>query len=384
MKYGFLRKVINSPFPTTQCGHITQTNELFVYHDDLEARLLYLADGSQTIIHLSADVLSIDRQMRMLLQENARKFFDDDKLVLITSATHTHVANNIRDDRYKKYFIELISSSFASIIIKETSNIKCEYSIIKFDEIGRSRISGYESNNEYLSLIRLLIENKTWLNIIIHNCHPTILHASVPYFSSEFCGYVMDQLRLEYPGEEFTYLSGASGDISSRFTRPDQTYAAVEFLGNKMIAKIKKMKEDQSYLKDLKLVYHEEDIEYEHDLGPVDVSHIRSSLTPRELETIEYGKIMRANLEKDPDKLVKKACAASWDMGCIKLIFYPNEMFSCWLDEIDLKDKMLISYSNGFGPYIIPKDFPFITYESFNDTLTSKTKDKILELIKNI
>ncbi len=384
MKYGFLRKIINSPFPTTQCGHITQTNELFVYHDDLEARLLYLSDGKTTIIHLSADVLSIDRNTRIKLQDQARSFFHDAKLVLITSATHTHVANNIRDERYIKYFIELIANAFKDIVIHETKSIKTEYQIVKFNEVGKSRISNYETNNEYLSLIKLMIEGKTWLNIIIHNCHPTILHANVPYFSSEFPGYVMQQLRLEYPDEEFTYMSGASGDISSRFTRPNQTYAAVEFLGNKMIAKIKQLKANQSYDKDLKLDYHEEEIKYEHDLAPIDISKIRGSLTARELETIEFGKIMRENYVKDPSKLVYEATAAQWDIGGIKLIFYPNEMFSKWLDEIDLKEKILVSYSNGYGSYIIPQDFPYITYESFIDTLTSKTKDKVLSVIKQL
>lgn len=384
MRYGFLRTIINSPFPTTQCGHITQTNELFVYHDDLEARLLYLSDGDDTIIHLSADVLSIDRDTRNKLQDQARAFFQDDKLVLITSATHTHVGNNIRDERYIKYFIELITNAFKDIIIHETDMIKTEYQVIKFKEVGKSRISNYESNNEYLSLIRFMIEDKTWLNIIIHNCHPTILQANVPYFSSEFPGYVMQQLRLEYPNEEFTYMSGASGDISSRFTRPDQTYAAVEFLGNKMIAKIKELKANHSYLKELKLTYREAEIKYEHDFTPVDVAKIRGNLTTRELETIEYGKIMRANLEKDPSKLIKQATIACWDLGCIKLVFYPNEMFSQWLDEMNMQEKLLVSYSNGFGPYIIPKDFAYITYESFNDTLTLETKDKILSAIKNI
>ncbi|MCI5773081.1 MAG: hypothetical protein MR210_00800 [Erysipelotrichaceae bacterium] len=384
MKYGFLRKIINSPFPTTQCGHITQTNELFVYHDDLEARLLYLSDDNGTIIHLSADLLSIDRDTRIKLQNQARIFFQDEKLVLITSATHTHIGNNVRDERYIGYFIDLISNAFKDIIIHETKSIKTEYQIIKFNEVGKSRISNYESNNEYLSLIKLMVEDRVWLNIIIHNCHPTILHANVPYFSSEFPGYVMQQLRLEYPDEEFTYMSGASGDISSRFTRPNQTYAAVEFLGNKMIAKIKQLKANQSYTKNLELTYHEEEIKYKHDFTPVDISKIRGNLTARELETIEYGKIMRENLEKDPSKLVKEATIGCWNLGCIKLVFYPNEMFSQWLDEVDLKEKLLISYSNGFGPYIIPKDFAYITYESFNDTLTLDTKDKVLSAIKNI
>ena len=47
---------------------------------------------------------------------------------------------------------------------------------------------------------------------------------------------------------------------------------------------------------------------------------------------------------------------------------------------LDLDKKMLVSYSNGYGPYILPIDFPFITYEMFLDTLTNTCKEKIKEM----
>ena len=39
MKYAFRKIVIDSPFPTTQCGHSCQTQKIFEYHDHLHARI---------------------------------------------------------------------------------------------------------------------------------------------------------------------------------------------------------------------------------------------------------------------------------------------------------------------------------------------------------
>ena len=54
------------------------------------------------------------------------------------------------------------------------------------------------------------------------------------------------------------------------------------------------------------------------------------------------------------------------------------------MDNLDLDKALLVSYSNGYGSYILPIDFPFITYEMFTDTLSRKTKEKIAETIRSI
>ena len=54
------------------------------------------------------------------------------------------------------------------------------------------------------------------------------------------------------------------------------------------------------------------------------------------------------------------------------------------MNYLDLDKEMLVSYSNGYGPYILPLDFEFITYEMFTDTLTRATKEKIIETLKTI
>ena len=75
-------------------------------------------------------------------------------------------------------------------------------------------------------------------------------------------------------------------------------------------------------------------------------------------------------------KLKKEVVLGTWYLGCLQIIFYPNEIFSAYMDGLDLDKKMLVSYSNGYGPYILPI--------MFLDTLTNTTKERIIEAIQTI
>ena len=85
---------------------------------------------------------------------------------------------------------------------------------------------------------------------------------------------------------------------------------------------------------------------------------------------------MRRQMEESQD-VIHDALWASLEIGEFRIIFCPNEIFSDYLNCLNLENSMLVSYSNGYGPYILPVDFPYLTYETFTDTLTRETKEKI-------
>ena len=81
---------------------------------------------------------------------------------------------------------------------------------------------------------------------------------------------------------------------------------------------------------------------------------------------------------------IDEAIISRLDTGAASIIFFPNEIFSHYINYIDTEKQMLVSYSNGYGPYVLPIDFEYITYEMFTDTLTKKSKEKIIETIQTI
>ena len=388
MLYSFTKINIQSPFPTTACGHSCQTVLLSEFHDPLYARVFSFRDQNNWIIHYSFDLLAFDLEHRNILQEKLREYYQDDTIRVITSATHTHYANSVRDKKYVGYLMDLLCKETVKMEYKEVHDVTTTYQRLHTTAVGKSRISGYETDNENLCLIRFYEKENNFFSIIYYNCHPTILKAETPYFSAEYPGYVLHRLEETYPDTDFTFLQGAAGDISSRFVRDGQDYEALSRLGDALCKDIFSLMEEKPEQKPLKLEYKEVPIHYDHEFTPIDLSRIRSDLSEREMETIRIGQAERAKLEKKAseifDTLITQAVIAALDLGSIRLVFFPNEIFSHYIDYIDPDQKMLVSYSNGYGPYVLPIDFEYITYEMFTDTLTRASKEKIIETIQTI
>lgn len=382
MKLGYQHFNINAPFPTKQCGHLSQTTMINQYADDLQARCLYLEDEDKIILHISLDLLAIDLNFRNLLQSALQPYYQK-PLHLILSTTHTHYANDVLNKDYQQYLASLLIEQLKNFKFQIIHNPQVSFQTIAYDEIGKSRISGFHDDQVYLTLMSIYDEDKRLATFIIHNVHPTVLSADVPFFSSEFPGYTLKKLVELYPNEAFTWGTGASGDISTRFTRDGQDYESMVKLAEKLVNKISELLQKDCEKIPLEMIYHEEMFEYEHDFHEIDLSSIRDDLSPREQLSIEYGKILRDKLKESKD-VIPEILIASLRLGAYRLVFYPNEIFSEYLNNLDLTKEMLVSYSNGYGPYILPIDFPYLTYESFCDTLSNECKQRISQKIAEI
>lgn len=387
MKYSFIKVNIESPFPTTQCGHSSQTELIYEHKDHQYARIVSFKDDQHWVYHISFDLLCFTLESRNEIQDRLRKHFNNDSIVVITSATHTHYANSARNKDYVNYVINLLSNEMIKMDYVEKGLITSSFDKVHSIACGKSRISGHESNLEFLCLLRFYASNENFLTIVINNCHPTTLQANVPYFSSEYPGYVLRKLEEIYPNENFSFIMGASGDISSRFVRTGQDYEAMSIIGENLLKEIIPLKEKESIQKELTLDYEEVDLPYSHEFSPIDTSSI-SGLSERELETIKIGQQMREKMKTTPSlifgKLPDSVKVGALSLGSIKIIFYPNEIFSEYLNYLDLDTTYLVSYSNGYGPYILPIGFKHVTYEMFIDTLTDETKQRLIKTIQTL
>ncbi len=387
MKYAFKKIDIAAPFPTRQCGHSSQTEKLFTYHDPLYARVTAFQEDDCWIIHLSLDLLAFDLGSRNELQEHFRNHYRCDKLHVITSTTHTHYANDVRDPQYVEYLLDLLKKEVVTMEYREIGNVTVSFQKIPTQAVGRSRISGYETGREYLGLVRFYQEEKNFLNLLYCNCHPTILQANVPYFSAEYPGYVLKKLEDTCPEASFSFVQGAAGDISSRFVRSGQDYEALKELGDRLYEQVTALMNEETEKEPLRLDYQEYPFTYEHEFTPIDLSNIRADLSDREKETIAIGQKVRAEMENKGNVLFglpsQEVIISTLDLGPVKLLFFPNEIFTEYMNYLDEKT-LLVSYSNGYGPYVLPPDFAYVTYEMFTDTLTKQTKERLIDLFRSI
>ena len=380
MKVAYSTICINPNFPVKQAGFIQQVNPIYSFNDDLHARIIAFDDGEKVAYHISLDILGVYTEAQTFLKDHLQS--KSDKPVSVTlSATHTHFAGDARDIRYQGELVEKLTHAVDNLKFEEDTDLEISYQCVPFEGVGTSRISNHKAN-VLLQLLMIYSNKKPIMGIIVHNCHPTILSGDTPYFSSEYPGYVISELRRLYRDVYFTFMQGAAGDVSTRFTRPSQEYDAVVALGNNLVNKVSElMKEEVELVPFNKINYAFEVLPLQHEFNPIDISNLSDSLTDREIETIHTGAKVRENLSKKLHTLDKQVMISKLELGPYRLVFCPNEAFSSYIDCIDTKYGALVGYSNGYSPYMTGINDDFITYEKFTDTLTVETKQKYMDIL---
>ena len=76
MRFAAARTKINAPFAVKQAGHITQKEKLWVFKDDLYARLLFLEDDNVTWLHVSADNLGLELCVQQTIEAQLCDYFN--------------------------------------------------------------------------------------------------------------------------------------------------------------------------------------------------------------------------------------------------------------------------------------------------------------------
>lgn len=377
MKTAFTRININAPFPCHQAGFIQQTYDVNDYNDDLYARIAYFDDGNHKVVHISCDNLGLP----ISVQNELNNYFKEIDITI--SCTHTHFACSPHNNEYTEYLKNKLIDAIDNLEIKER-NLTLSYQCVPFTEVGKSRISNHEAN-VLLQLLTFRENDNPVFVFIAHNCHPTIMNGDTPFFSKEYPGYALEKLIEKFPDTFFTFSQGADGDISTRFTRQAQNYKEVQRLGTLLADKVSSMlQEEIERIPFNSVSYDKKIINLEHTFEDIDMSNVSSDLTPRELETIKIGAVVRKNLAKKLDTLPKEATISRIKFGNYKVIFCPNELFSYYIQAINTDDSILICYSNGYAPYVTGIGDDFITYESFTDTLTLETKKRLFDELHNL
>lgn len=382
MRFAAGQTLINSPFPVKQAGHITQVDKMWDFRDDLYARLLYLEDPDCAWLHISADNLGFDISVQQGIEYEMSIYWG--KRVHVTlSCTHSHHCCDPEDRAYVQYFKDTVLAAAKNLKIAEMGELTVSYQTTPFDQLGRSRISHHVSESVQMDLIRIWKGKDELAQIVVHNVHPTTLYANQPYFSAEYPGYLMRRLKGDEPDVFHTFMQGAAGDNSTRFTRTAQDYEAMEILAERLYQKVVGMKAEEASKVPMKLVFRQETIPLEHTFEPIDMAKMPDNLSEREKLTISYGQICRQRLLDNPEKIKREVLLSCVDLGGARVIFVPNEMFSWWRTQVDDSFCTLVCYSNGEAPYMTGPGQYLLTYETFTDTVTDKIKYKIKDVLNS-
>ncbi len=374
MKIAYSKICINPSFPIKQAGFIQQVNPIYNFHDDLHARILAFDDGEKIAYHVSMDILGCPYEIQDSLKQELERRIKR-PLSLTMSATHTHFSGNQKDVRFQGEVMAKLLHAIEYLKFEE-DEYSISYQCVPFNEVGTSRITNHEAT-VLLQLFTIYKKEEPLYGMIVHNCHPTIHGGLTPYFTAEYPGYAVEELKRRHPHMDFTFIQGAAGDVSTRFTRPSQDYDGVIYLGNKLVNEVERLMSVEKEIKPLDtLVYDYEFLPLQHEFNPIDISNLPANLTDREIETIHVGARVREELSHKLENLAKQVLISKLELGPYKIVFCPNEAFSSYINNVDTTKCALAGYSNGYSPYITGINDDFITYEKFTDTVTVETKKK--------
>ncbi|MCR5066744.1 MAG: hypothetical protein K6A14_01650 [Erysipelotrichaceae bacterium] len=380
MLYAFNQVVLDPEKPVKQFGHSCQTEPVSRVHDSLHGRILGLANSKLYFISVSLDLLGIDYDFTRELTELVQPLFDKPVKVVV-SATHNHYGGYTRDKAYRKQCLEAVYEGVQALEFRE-GKLTASYKSISYQGVGTSRITNHEAL-VLLNLVQIYDDDREICDIINYNCHPTVMKAEdTDFFTSEYVGYALSQLKEDDREVDFTFLQGAAGDVSTRFTRTGQNYGSVVQLGQRFADKVQWLREQPAKRRPLTLTWKEKEIEIGYDLTDIDTSLLPDNLSKRELYTIELGKEARRELIAHPERWQKSCVLTQLNLGAVKIIFAPNEFFSYYLSVLNTDRAFLVCYSNGYCPYVLPPEEIIYTYETFTDIMSRDTKLQIVETLK--
>jgi hypothetical protein len=351
--------------------------------DPLTISVLALSAGDAELCIVSVDLVAVDEALSQRVADAAG--IGPGSLLLAASHTHSgpagistplHPAIPDEIDHLRRGSMVLLSK----LRIDEARALQAPATV----SLGRSALSGFAANRNdrdgsYDPTVSALVvrdETGSLVAIVVHwACHPTILSAKNRRISADFPGVMRRHLRakLDAPDLPVLYLNGAAGDVSTRFTRNDQTPEEVERVGSALAGAT------------LEAMEHAEPL-------PAQLAHATTSVrltgwSPQQISaalsqidepakdasrlstTRAQGHSMLRSLADSPCRPRRKSVRVdAWNVGGLALLAVPGELVSGLGQQIVAASPLqtlVVGYAGGYAGYLAERDsYEAGTYEA--------------------
>jgi neutral ceramidase len=243
LKASVVRAEITPPVGIPMEGYGAREQVSQGVHDPLHAELLLFEGSSQRILLISLDLLGI----RLPITEAVRAGIEQatgipaNGIMLACSHTHSGPAGFLPDlpglkthsaPEYQLAVIEKVIQA-AEEAVQRLKPVRIGWASGRVRGIGTNRNEPLSASlDDELLILRVEDPTGTPLAVVMnYGCHPTVLGHENLMLSADFPGATRAALQKVYPETVFLFTNGASGDISTRFTRREQTFAEVTRIG---------------------------------------------------------------------------------------------------------------------------------------------------------
>lgn len=242
MLAGFAKVDITPTGSVPMAGYIARTSPSVGVHDPLFARCFLLYGEKERGAIVVLDLLGITTRWVKVIQQLAEETADIPQANVLVTCTHTHSG--------PAGFTSLPWSTKAPPFVEETlERLRTGFELAAEAaipvEVGINMrlvpaIGGHRTIPDRFvdqTLWTLAFRRKGRVSGVLANfpCHSTVLGADNLFISGDLFGAAAAEAEQELgPGTVVAITIGAAGDVSTRFTRREQTFAEVKRLGSRL------------------------------------------------------------------------------------------------------------------------------------------------------
>jgi neutral ceramidase len=234
---------ITPPIGTPLEGYAARIQPSIGIHDPLFAGLILLKLGDEQVLLISLDQIAISAPVTEKIQAAVAETLQLKPEQILVACTHTHSGPSgyitrfpMLSDSTDPFLVDLLTRKLAGAANQLSSQLEPVILELGQDQVfglghNRNDINEETQDHELLVLVMKSIEGQpqaVWVN---YGCHPTILGYDNRLISADFPGAARRALMCQYPDLVWLFMNGASGDISTRFTRRGQDFSEVERSG---------------------------------------------------------------------------------------------------------------------------------------------------------
>jgi hypothetical protein len=369
-------------------GYAARQGKSLGIHDPLLGQLLLLRQGDLQVALVSLDLIGVGQAFTQRVRDGIQKAIGVPPDCTLVACSHTHSGaggfmpahpyfNSYQDpDLQRRVEDQLVSAAIWAQGRLQPARLGV--SAGSLEGIGLNR-DDPENGPLDRQVVVLLVEDEGGKPLAVmmnYGCHPTVLGYQNLYFSADYPGAARSTLHQIYPSTVFLYTNGASGDVSTRFTRRDQSFAEVERMGRLLAGETLKVMQTIKTQPAAKLGGRISPVEFPfRQFPPLDVSQRDLERLQSELEALKaaqaahaaHGEIRQAITRVEgatgqlllAKELAGKSSNASTlqllEIGELALLAVPGEPFTSTVLDIKKRSPYpctaVVSYANDYQGY---------------------------------
>jgi len=252
MEAGVCKDIITPPIGTSLAGYAFEKLPSIGIHDQLWVRTVVMEEGSTRVALAVCDIIGFDGYLIDKVKGYVLERINIPKENIVVVATHTHAGpvglfgfqenDGIMSHVIGPYvgfkpdecLIDIIARKIAGAFLHATNNMRhvTAGTLTGYiDEIGKNRIDPRGTNDPEVTVTLLQSGSGPLCILYSYACHPTVLHQENRYISADFPGFSNTQLE-SITSALPVYMTGAAGDISTRYTRREKSFDEVKRFGS--------------------------------------------------------------------------------------------------------------------------------------------------------